>query len=121
MCDLLIIIAGASAGRDDYTVGVIKSLGVLAVHGVAVRPGHPVVLGTVASTPVLGAPGYPVSAALSFELFALPLLARLEGTLETSRASVPARLAHRIASPPGRVPRSSVSTGRWRSCPTASR
>ena len=98
-CDLLIIIAGASAGRDDYTVEVIKNLGLLGVHGVAVRPGHPVVLGTVASTPVLGAPGYPVSAALSFELFALPLLARLEGTLAPSRASVHARLSHAIASP----------------------
>jgi putative molybdopterin biosynthesis protein len=98
-CDLLIIIAGASAGRDDYTVEVIKHLGVLAVHGVAVRPGHPVVLGAIDSTPVLGAPGYPVSAALSFEIFAAPLIARLEGTLERARPAVRARLARKIASP----------------------
>ena len=98
-CDLLIIIAGASAGRADYTVEVIKQLGVLAVHGVAVRPGHPVVLGVIGSTPVLGAPGYPVSAALSFELFAAPLIARLEGTVERARPSVRARLARRVASP----------------------
>ena len=100
-CDLLIIIAGASAGRDDYTVEVIKHLGVLAVHGVAVRPGHPVVLGAIGSTPVLGAPGYPVSAALSFEIFAAPLIARLEGTLERARPAVRARLARKIASPGG--------------------
>jgi len=100
-CDLLIIIAGASPGRADYTVEVIEQLGVLAVHGVAVRPGHPVVRGAIDSTPVLGAPGYPVSAALSFELFAAPLIARLEGTAERPRPRVLARLAREIASPVG--------------------
>jgi len=98
-CDLLIIIAGASAGRDDHTVGVIEDLGVLAVHGVAIKPGHPVVLGAIDSTPVLGAPGYPVSAALCFQLFAAPLLARLEGTAETVPPSVRARLTRGTASP----------------------
>ena len=78
-CDLLIIVAGSSAGRDDYTAAVVAQLGTLAVHGVAVRPGHPVVLGVVEGTPVLGAPGYPVSAALTFDIFAEPLLAELEG------------------------------------------
>lgn len=97
-CDLLVIIAGASAGRDDHTAEVIRRLGVLAVHGVAVRPGHPLVLGAIGSKPVLGAPGYPVSAALSFEVFATPLLARLQGTLERERPTVRARLAHRVAS-----------------------
>src|SRR6516225_10242862 len=58
-CDLLIIVAGSSAGRDDYTAQIVAQLGTLAVHGVAVRPGHPVVLGVVRGTPVLGAPGYP--------------------------------------------------------------
>ena len=84
-CDLLILVAGSSAGRDDYTAAVVERLGTLAVHGVAVRPGHPVVLGAIDSTPVLGAPGYPVSAALTFELFALPLLAALEGTAAVAR------------------------------------
>ena len=45
--DLVILIAGSSAGRDDYTARVVAAAGTLAVHGVAVRPGHPVVLGTV--------------------------------------------------------------------------
>ena len=98
-CDLLIIIAGASHGRDDYTAQVIKDLGVIAVHGVAIRPGHPVMLGVIGSTPVLGAPGYPVSAALSFEVFAAPLLARLEGSPEPSRQVLAARLARDFASP----------------------
>ena len=49
--DLVIVIAGSSAGRDDYTAEVVGEAGTLAVHGVAVRPGHPVVLGVVAAEP----------------------------------------------------------------------
>jgi len=100
-CDLLIIVAGSSAGRDDYTAQVVARLGTLAVHGVAVRPGHPVVLGVVDGTPVLGAPGYPVSAALTFDIFAEPLLAELEGTAPRSRPRARARLARKLASPLG--------------------
>ena len=100
-CDLLIIVAGSSAGRDDYTARVVAELGRLAVHGVAVRPGHPVVLGTVGHTPVLGAPGYPVSAALTFDIFAEPLLAELAGAPPRRRPRVTARLARKLASPLG--------------------
>src|SRR5215469_5443200 len=101
LCDLLIIIAGSSAGRDDYTARVVDSAGTLAVHGVAVRPGHPVVLGVVGRTPVLGAPGYPVSAALTFDIFAEPLLAGLSGAPPRQRPRTPARLARKLASPLG--------------------
>ncbi len=100
-CDLLIVVAGSSAGRDDYTARVVAELGTLAVHGVAVRPGHPVVLGVVNRTPVLGAPGYPVSAALTFEIFAAPLLADLEGAPPRKRPRTTARLARKLASPLG--------------------
>jgi len=100
-CDLLIVIAGSSAGRDDYTARVVASTGTLAVHGVAVRPGHPVVLGVVSQTPVLGAPGYPVSAALTFDIFAEPLLAELSGAPPRQRPRTPARLARKLASPLG--------------------
>ncbi|MDQ4105532.1 MAG: molybdopterin-binding protein, partial [Actinomycetota bacterium] len=99
--DLVVIIAGASAGQGDHTASVVSRVGTLAVHGVAVRPGHPVVLGTACATPVLGAPGYPVSAALSFELFAAPLLAALQGTTTMNRPAVRARLVRELASPPG--------------------
>jgi len=100
-CDLLIVVAGSSAGRDDYTARVVAGLGTLAVHGVAVRPGHPVVLGVVGRTPVLGAPGYPVSAALTFDIFAEPLLAELEGAPPRRRPRTTARLARKLASPLG--------------------
>jgi putative molybdopterin biosynthesis protein len=97
-CDLLIIIAGSSAGRDDYTAQIVDQLGALAVHGVAVRPGHPVVLGAVGSTPVIGAPGYPVSASLTFDIFAAPLLAALEGAPATPKPVTRARVARKLAS-----------------------
>lgn len=100
-CDLLIVIAGSSAGRDDYTARVVASVGTLAVHGVAVRPGHPVVLGVVGRTPVLGAPGYPVSAALTFDIFAVPFLAELSGAPPRPRPRATARLARKLASPLG--------------------
>ena len=100
-CDLLIVIAGSSAGRDDHTAALVDRLGELAVHGVAVRPGHPVVLGAIDATPVLGAPGYPVSASLTFDIFAAPLLAELEGASAARRPAVRARLARKLASTMG--------------------
>ena len=96
--DLVIVIAGSSAGRDDYTADVIAEAGTLLVHGVAVKPGHPVVLGRADGTAVLGAPGYPVSAALTFDIFAIPLLAALEGAAPVDRPRAHARLARRLAS-----------------------
>jgi len=99
--DLVILVAGSSAGRDDYTAEVVARAGVLSVHGVAVRPGHPVVLGAVTGevgTPVMGAPGYPVSAALTFDIFAAPVLAALEGTAPPERPATSARLARKLAS-----------------------
>jgi putative molybdopterin biosynthesis protein len=97
-CDLLIILAGSSAGRDDHTAALVDQLGELAVHGVAVKPGHPVVLGAIESTPVLGAPGYPVSASLTFDIVAAPLLAELEGVAMAERPIARARLARKLAS-----------------------
>ncbi len=99
--DLVVVLAGSSAGRDDWTAQVVAEAGLLAVHGVAVRPGHPVVLGVVDRTPVLGAPGYPVSAALTFDIFAAPLLAELEGVAPVRRPTTTARLARKLASPGG--------------------
>ena len=95
------IIAGSSAGATTTRPRWSSAPGRLLVHGVAVKPGHPVVLGEVGGTPVLGAPGYPVSAALTFELFALPLLAALEGAAPVGRPRATARLARRLASSMG--------------------
>ena len=99
--DLVVVIAGSSAGRDDHTAAVVAEVGTLAVHGVAVRPGHPVVLGAAERTPVLGAPGYPVSASLTFDIFAAPLLARLQGAPPPESPVATARLARKLASAMG--------------------
>ena len=101
VADLVIVVAGSSAGRDDHTAAVVERLGTLAVHGVAVRPGHPVVMGTIGTTPVLGAPGYPVSAALTFDIVAAPVLAALEGAAPAEHSRARARIARKLASSMG--------------------
>lgn len=60
--DAVLILAGSSAGRDDYTCDIIKELGTVCVHGIAIKPGKPAVLGKIGNTPTVGLPGYPVSA-----------------------------------------------------------
>jgi putative molybdopterin biosynthesis protein len=75
-CDAVAMIAGASAGSRDYTAQVLSDLGEIVVHGVAIRPGKPVILGIVEATPFIGVPGYPVSAVICFEQFVEPVIAR---------------------------------------------
>jgi putative molybdopterin biosynthesis protein len=93
--DLVLVLAGSSAGRDDYTAAVLEQVGGLAAHGVAVRPGHPVLLGHAKAAsaagvvPVIGVPGYPLAAAVIFELFALPVLAALQGGAVPDPARAP--------------------------------
>ena len=99
--DLVLVNAGSSAGSEDFTAEVIAELGKVIVHGVAVRPGHPVILGIVAGQPVIGVPGYPVSAALTLELFVRPLMARLLGTIEAKPATVRAEMTRKVLSPMG--------------------
>src|SRR5215467_4788104 len=102
--DIVLVIAGSSAGRGDHTAAVVARAGGLAVKGVAVRPGHPVLLGYARpglarasqgamAVPVIGIPGYPLAAAVIFELFAVPLLAVLQGRQPAERAWQRAELA----------------------------
>ncbi|MBW1680003.1 MAG: molybdopterin biosynthesis protein [Deltaproteobacteria bacterium] len=79
---IVIINAGSSAGSKDYTVHAIAELGEVLVHGVAMMPGKPTILGIVEGKPVIGNPGYAVSSALSFEQFVKPLIYRLQGCRE---------------------------------------
>ncbi len=72
--DMVIISAGSSAGTRDFTEGVIRSLGEVLFHGVAVKPGKPVMLGRINGKPVLGLPGYPLAAQTILREFAAPLL-----------------------------------------------
>ena len=72
--DLILLLSGSSAGSLDFTAAAIGELGEVLVHGIAVRPGHPVIIGMVADIPIIGVPGYPVSAALTGELLIIPLI-----------------------------------------------
>lgn len=77
--DVILVNAGSSAGSEDYTAAVFQELGEVLVHGVTMMPGKPTVLGVIQEKPVVGIPGYPVSAILSFEQFVRPLLFALQG------------------------------------------
>lgn len=110
--DLILLNAGSSAGSEDFSAGVVESLGELLVHGVAVRPGHPVIIGMIdrpdhsvprlsSSVPILGVPGYPVSAALTGEIFVEPLLARWLGRQPAQPHEMEATLTRKMTSPAG--------------------
>ncbi len=96
--DVVVVIAGSSAGREDYTASLVRAFGEVFVHGVATRPGRPVILGAAAGKPVLGVPGYPVSAVLAFELFARPVVFRKQGLLPPERPRLEAYLGRKLAS-----------------------
>jgi len=99
--DLILLNAGSSAGSEDFSAQVVETLGQLLVHGVAVRPGHPVILGMIGQTPLIGVPGYPVSAALTGEIFVEPLLARWLGRQPAEPPVMAATLTRKVTSPPG--------------------
>ena len=117
--DLILLNAGSSAGSEDFSARVVEKLGKLLVHGVAVRPGHPVILGMVYRTPpvendveekefrtgvmipIIGVPGYPVSAALTNEIFVEPLIAKWLGCHTVEYPTQEAILTRKITSPSG--------------------
>ena len=123
--DLILLNAGSSAGAEDFSAQVVAKLGTLLVHGVAVRPGHPVILGVIRNqgignqessspdalipdhlipnpfVPIIGVPGYPVSAALTGEIFVEPLIAQWTGRHPQELPVVQAYLTRKITSPGG--------------------
>ncbi len=137
--DLVIVNAGSSAGSEDFTAHIVAELGELLVHGIAIRPGHPVILGMIrvgegiggtAETqgsggderdagsgtkgtqgrgtgrmirwaPVIGLPGYPVSAAMTCELLVKPTIARWLGQPVALRPTIEATLTRKVVSPQG--------------------
>ena len=117
--DLVLLNAGSSAGAEDFSSKVVEKLGTLLVHGVAVRPGHPVILGMVnresvntkpqstsyRSTnlliPIIGVPGYPVSAALTVDIFVESVLAKWLGRRPLELPTETATLTRKLVSPAG--------------------
>jgi putative molybdopterin biosynthesis protein len=96
--DAVVINAGSSAGREDLTADVIAELGEVFVHGVSIKPGKPVILGIINNKAVIGIPGYPVSAALTFNLFVRPLIFALLGLRSPDPATITAKLSRQVAS-----------------------
>jgi molybdenum cofactor synthesis domain-containing protein len=96
--DLIIVNAGSSAGSKDYTANIIGEMGEVLVHGVAMMPGKPTILGVVKGKPVIGNPGYAVSATLSFEEFIRPLLFSLQGYAAPKRRSIGVQPSRDISS-----------------------
>jgi putative molybdopterin biosynthesis protein len=74
--DLVIISAGSSAGTKDYTAEVIAELGEVLIHGIAIKPGKPAIIGRIADKPIIGMPGYPLSALTVLREIVIPLLHR---------------------------------------------
>ena len=122
--DLVLLNAGSSAGSEDFSAHVVESLGELLVHGVAVRPGHPVILGMIdphiinndspdanhqspthpeqsRRIPIIGVPGYPVSAAMTGEIFVEPLITNWLGKQPIQPSTVTATLTRKMTSPAG--------------------
>lgn len=112
--DLILINAGSSAGSRDYTAGVLAQIGEVLVHGVAMMPGKPTILAMVNEKPVIGIPGYPVSAILSFEQFALPLLLSLQGLTPPKSRSIKVSASRAIPSKLGTEEFVRVNIGRVR-------
>ncbi|MDF2840323.1 MAG: molybdopterin biosynthesis protein [Clostridia bacterium] len=96
--DMVIINAGSSAGSEDYTVKLIAELGEVLVHGIATKPGKPAILGMIKNKPVVGIPGYPVSAYFVFENFVKPMIKSFLKQPLSSKDIVEAVLSKRVVS-----------------------
>lgn len=97
-CDIVLVSAGSSAGRDDYTSEIIASLGTVLVHGIAIKPGKPAVLGEALGKPVIGLPGYPVSAIVIMDEIVSEVVAIYYGKVQFPRETVKAVLAKKLVS-----------------------
>ncbi len=99
--DIVVTNAGASAGSRDYSASTLAELGSIIVHGVAIKPGKPVILALIGDTPVIGLPGYPVSALLTLQLFARELVYGFLGTPLPAAQTIEAVMSRPMHSPMG--------------------
>jgi molybdopterin molybdotransferase len=101
-CDAVLLSGGSSVGVKDAACRIIDALGVLLLHGIAIKPGKPTILGKVDNKPLVGLPGHPVAAYFITKLFVLPLLSRLMGRKQESFTTT-ARLTESISANHGRA------------------
>ncbi len=96
--DMVIVNAGSSAGTEDFTVHVLKELGEVIVHGVAIKPGKPVILAMIGNVPVIGLPGYPVSAFIGYQNFVRPVIDYMQNNLCSDPQKIDAFITKRLVS-----------------------
>ena len=99
--DLTVVIAGSSAGKEDYTLNILQELGEVFVHGIDIMPGKPLILAEVNQKPVIGLPGYPLSALLDFNLFIIPLIKNILGLEYQLPEKVKAEVGKKLPSTAG--------------------
>lgn len=99
--NMIILNAGSSAGSKDYAVHVVHEIGEVLVHGVAIMPGKPTLLGAAENRPVIGNPGYAVSSTISFDQFVRPLLYTLQGLAPPAPKTIPVEPTRDIPSKVG--------------------
>jgi len=97
-CDMVLLCSGTSAGREDYTKNIIENLGEVVTHGVAIKPGKPVILAIINDKPVIGIPGYPVSAYIVYKNIVLPTIQSLQGLETEPGVNIQATLTKRLVS-----------------------
>jgi putative molybdopterin biosynthesis protein len=97
-CDMVLVNAGSSAGREDYTAGIIGELGEVVVHGAAIKPGKPVIMGIAGGKPVVGIPGYPVSAYFIMEKIVKEIIMSMQGLALEKPRTLEAILSRRVVS-----------------------
>ncbi|WP_038057413.1 molybdopterin biosynthesis protein [Thermodesulfobacterium hydrogeniphilum] len=97
-CDMVLLNAGSGYGKEDFTYYIINQLGEVIINGVAIKPGKPFIAGFINNKPVLGIPGYPVSAIFCYYLFVRPLLELFLGTKLPKEERIQAILSRQISS-----------------------
>ena len=101
-CDAVLLSGGSSVGVKDAACRIIESMGKLLMHGIAIKPGKPTILGKAGSKPLVGLPGHPVAAYFITKIFILPLLCRLTGRKQESYTTT-ARVTESISANHGRA------------------
>lgn len=98
-CDAVIINAGSSAGRDDYSSLAVSTVGTMLYHGIAIKPGKPAILGYAGKKPILGVPGYPVSGIIVLDQIMRPVIEVMTGRNLHLQQEVEATLGRVMTSP----------------------
>ena len=101
-CDAVLLSGGSSVGVKDAACRIIESMGRLLMHGIAIKPGKPTILGKTDKKPLVGLPGHPVAAYFITKLFVLPLLSKLMGRHQAAYTTT-AKITENVSANHGRA------------------